>query len=612
MSPPILHLRDIHITFGGTPLLTGAELAVEEGARVCLVGRNGSGKSTLLKVAAGLLDPDGGEVFRQPGTTVAFLPQEPDFTGYATAYDYVAAGFVEGHDPHPGRVILEALGLTGDEDPATFSGGEARRCALARVLGPEPDILLLDEPTNHLDLSAIEWLEQELRGLRSAIVLISHDRRVLDTLSRETVWLYQGVSRKLDKGFKHFEDWRDTLVEQMEQEKHKLDRKFLREMEWLRRGVTARRKRNQGRLRALNGIREEKRNRKKVPGAAQMKAAEGQTSGKLVAEMKGVTKSFDGRAVIRDLDLRVQRGDRVGIVGPNGAGKTTLLKTLLGDLQPDSGVVRLGANLQIITLDQSRESLKPTWTLAEAITHGGGETVSVGGETKHVMGYLQDFLFSPEQVRTPISRLSGGERGRLMLARALAQPSNLMILDEPTNDLDLETLDLLQEMIGDYAGTVILVSHDRDFLDRTVSNVLFSTGDGVWTEYAGGYSDMAAQRLAARRVAAQTETEGGGQPGKSDAKKDKNAQGKPVQTGAKRKLSFNQQHALKTLPDRVAKTQTEVARLQDVLADPGLYANDPKRYETTATALGQKQAELEQLEEEWLELEILREEIEGN
>ena len=607
MSPPILHLRDIHLTFGGTPLLTGAELAVEECARVCLVGRNGSGKSTLLKIAAGMLEPDGGEVFRQPGTTISYLPQEPDFSGYASAYDYVAAGFTEGQDPHPGRVILEALGLTGEEDPATFSGGEARRCAIARVLGPEPDILLLDEPTNHLDLAAIEWLEQELRGLGSAIVMISHDRRVLDTLSRETVWLFQGVSRKLDKGFKYFEDWRDTLVEQMETEQHKLDRKILREMEWLRRGVTGRRKRNQGRLRALNGLREEKRNRKKAQGAGQMRAAGGETSGKLVAEMKGVSKAFDGRTVIRDLDLRVQRGDRLGIVGPNGAGKTTLLKTLLGELQPDSGEVRLGANLQIITLDQRRESLNPAWTLSEAVTHGGGDTVSVGGETKHVMGYLQDFLFSPEQIRTPINRLSGGERGRLMLARALAQPSNLMILDEPTNDLDLETLDLLQEMIADYAGTVILVSHDRDFLDRTVGSILASSGDGNWTEYAGGYSDMIIQR------SARPDSDAARQDGsKSGSKKGKGPDAGQTGQNAKKKLSFNQQHALKTLPDRMAKTEAEVARLQKVLADPALYSSDPKKYADSAQALQKAQATLESLEEEWLELEILREDIEGS
>ncbi len=607
MSPPILHLRDIHLTFGGTPLLTGTELAVEEGARVCLVGRNGSGKSTLLKIAAGMLEPDSGEVFIQPGTTIAYLPQEPDFSGFASAYDYVAAGFTEGQDPHPGRVILEALGLTGEENPATFSGGEARRCALARVLGPEPDILLLDEPTNHLDLAAIEWLERQLRGLSSAIVMISHDRRVLDTLSRETVWLFQGVSRKLDKGFRYFEDWRDTLVEQMETEQHKLDRKILREMEWLRRGVTGRRKRNQGRLRALNGLREEKRNRRQALGAGQMRAAGGETSGKLVAEMKGVSKSFDGRTVIRDLDLRVQRGDRLGIVGPNGAGKTTLLKTLLGELQPDSGEVRLGANLQIITLDQRRESLNPTWTLSEAVTHGGGDTVSVGGETKHVMGYLQDFLFSPEQIRTPINRLSGGERGRLMLARALAQPSNLMILDEPTNDLDLETLDLLQEMIADYAGTVLLVSHDRDFLDRTVGSILASSGDGNWTEYAGGYSDMIVQRSAgpdsdAVRLNA----------GKPGSKKGKGGDDGQLAQTAKRKLSFNQQHALKTLPDRMAKTEAEVARLQKVLADPALYSSDPKKYATSAKALQEAQSSLETLEEEWLELEIIREDIEGN
>jgi len=602
MAPPILHLRDIHLSFGGTPLLTGAELAVEEAARICIVGRNGSGKSTLLKIAAGVVEPDRGEIFRQPGVTVAYLPQEPDLSGFATSFDYVAAGFAEGQDPHRGRIILEALGLTGEEPTQTLSGGEVRRCALARVLGPEPDVLLLDEPTNHLDLAAIEWLEKALFNLRSAIVLISHDRRILSTLSRETVWLFQGVTRRLSEGFSAFEDWRDMLTEQQEAERHKQERKLAREMEWLRKGVTARRKRNQGRLRALKALRSEIKERRDTGGQAEMRAAAGGMSGKRVAEFIGVSKSFDGRSIVQDFDLRVLRGDRVGVVGPNGAGKTTLLKMLLGDLQPDSGSVTLGANLQPITLDQKREHLNPTWTLADAITQGTGDTIEVGGQRRHVMGYLQDFLFSPEQIRTPVSRLSGGERGRLMLARSLAQPSNLLVLDEPTNDLDLETLDLLQEMLGEYPGTVILVSHDRDFLDRTVGSVLASEGAGRWVQYAGGYSDMLTQRRAASPA------------GPSDGPAPRK-QAKPVRSeraSNRPKLSFKQKYALENLPGEIESTSSRIADLNRMLEDPSLYAKDPDAFGKVAKELDAAQQQLARMEEEWLELEMLREEIEAS
>ena len=602
MAPPILHLRDIQLSFGGTPLLTGAELAVEEGARICIVGRNGSGKSTLLKIAAGAVEPDHGEIFRQPGITTAYLPQEPDLSGFATSFDYVAAGFAEGQDPHRGRIILEALGLSGDEPAETLSGGEVRRCALARVLGPEPDVLMLDEPTNHLDLAAIEWLEGALRGLRSAIVLISHDRRILSTLSRETVWLFQGVTRRLSDGFSKFEDWRDTLTEQQEAERHKQERKLAREMEWLRKGVTARRKRNQGRLRALKALRSEINERRDTGAQAEMRATEGAMSGKRVAEFTGVGKAFDGRPIVKDLSLRVLRGDRVGIVGPNGAGKTTLLKMLLGDLQPDSGTVTLGATLQPITLDQKREHLNPNWTLADAITQGTGDTIEVGGQRRHVMGYLQDFLFSPEQVRTPVTRLSGGERGRLMLARSLAQPSNLLVLDEPTNDLDLETLDLLQEMLGDYAGTVILVSHDRDFLDRTVGSVLASEGDGHWVHYAGGYSDMLAQR------GASAVPDAAGAP--VTRKQDRPARGSGGP--ARPKLSFKQKYALENLPGEIERTSSRIDDLNGKLEDPGLYAKDPDAFGTIARDLETAQRDLARMEEEWLELEMLREEIEAS
>ena len=429
MAPPLIQLQDIHLRFGATALLDGADLSVSPGERLCLVGRNGSGKSTLLKVAAGLMEPDAGIRFFQPGATVRYLPQEPDFSGVATTLAYVEAGLGPGDDPYRARYLLEQLGLTGDEDPALLSGGEARRAALACVLAPEPDVLLLDEPTNHLDLPAIEWLESELKSLRSALVIISHDRRFLENLSRATVWLDRGVTRRLDQGFGKFEAWRDEVLDQEETERHKLDRKIVAELDWLRYGVTARRKRNVRRLGMLHSMRKDRREERRAQGNVKITVTEADVSGKLVIEAKKIAKSYDGVPVVNEFSTRILRGDRIGIVGPNGAGKTTLLKMLIGDLAPDSGTVKLGANLEIASLDQRRTALDPEVTLRDALTGGGGDTVMVGGVAKHVMGYLKDFLFTPEQANSPLRVLSGGERARLMLARALALPSNLLVLD---------------------------------------------------------------------------------------------------------------------------------------------------------------------------------------
>jgi len=605
MAPPLILLQDIHLRFGATPLLDGAELSVTAGDRLCLVGRNGSGKSTLLKVAAGLMAPDDGTRFFQPGTTVRYLPQEPDFAGFATTLAYVEAGLGPGDDAYRAQYLLEQLGLTGHEDPAHLSGGEARRAALARVIAPEPDVLLLDEPTNHLDLPVIEWLESELKTLKSAIVLISHDRRFLENLSRTTVWLDRGQTRRLEQGFSGFEAWRDGVLEQEETERHKLDRKIVAELDWLRYGVTARRKRNVRRLGLLHSMRKDRREERRAQGNVKLAVSEAETSGKLVIEAKHIAKSYGDLQVVKDFSTRILRGDRIGIVGPNGAGKTTLIKLLTGEIAPDSGTVRLGTKLEIASLDQKRAALAPTTTLKDALTGGGSDSVMVGGEPKHVMGYLKDFLFTPEQANTPLSVLSGGERGRLMLARALALPSNLLVLDEPTNDLDLETLDLLQEMVADYPGTVILVSHDRDFLDRTVSSVITAEGDGVFREYAGGYADMVAQRGAG--VGARAARPKPGKAGQ-DAPADKPA---VLAEKAKKKLSFHEQHALKTLPATMEKLRKEVERLATALADPALYAKDPARFDTTSSALGKAQGELDAAEEEWLRLEILREELEG-
>jgi len=447
MPPPLLLLQDISLTFGATPLLSGAALAVGVGDRICLVGRNGSGKSTLLRIAAGLIQTDTGERFAQPGVTIQYLSQEPDLAGFGTTLAYVEAGFdsATADGRHRALYLLKELGLSGDEDPASLSGGEARRAMLARALAPSPDILLLDEPTNHLDLPGIEWLERELAGMRTGIVLISHDRRLLERFSRSTVWLDRGVTRALGEGFSAFEAWRDAVLAQEADEQHKLGRKIAMEEEWLRYGVTARRTRNQRRLAELHELRRKRREHRGATGTAGLKAAQADLSGRLVAAAEGISTAYGDHLLVRNFSVRVMRGDRVGIIGPNGAGKTTLLNLLTGALSPDVGEVRLGTNLVQVTLDQRRESLDPEQSLAGALTGGSGDTVTVSGQSRHVIGYMKDFLFRPEQVRTPVGMLSGGERARLTLARAFARPSNLLVLDEPTNDLDLETLDLLQE-----------------------------------------------------------------------------------------------------------------------------------------------------------------------
>ncbi len=604
MAPPILKLDDIFLSFGGAPLLAGAALQVESGDKICLVGRNGSGKSTLLKIAAGLVDAQSGEVFRHPSATVRYLEQAPDFGGFETVQAYAEAGLGPGDDPYRVTYLLSHLGLTGEENPGNLSGGEARRAALARVLAPEPDILLLDEPTNHLDLPTIEWLEGELQKTRSALVLISHDRRFLEKVSTATVWLDRGTSRRLDRGFAFFEAWRDQVLEAEELEQHKLGKAIEREEHWLRYGVTARRKRNMRRLGELQTMRSQYRGHKGPQGTVQASASDTQESGKLVIEADKITKSYDHRPIVAPFSIRVHRGDCIGLVGPNGAGKTTLLKMLTGQLAPDSGTVKLGTNLDIATLDQKREDLNLEDTLANYLTDGRGENLLVNGEQRHVTGYMKEFLFQPEQARTPIKNLSGGERARLMLARILSRPANLLILDEPTNDLDIETLDLLQEIVTGFAGTVILVSHDRDFLDRTVTSTIApadpETPDGRWIEYAGGYSDMLAQRKGAAEERRRAE--------KAERPKTQDAAAPSV---SKVKLSYKQKFALENLPKEMAKAETEIARREQKMADPNLFTKDPATFNRLASEMEKLRESLTKMEEEWLELEMLREELEG-
>ncbi len=605
MARLLLNLQDIHLTFGGKPVLEGVGLMLAEGERIALVGRNGTGKSTLLKIAAGMIEQDKGERFFQPGTTVRYLPQEPDFAGFATVLDYVEAGLGPTDNPYRARALLNELGLTGEEDPSRLSGGEARRAALARTLAPDPDVLLLDEPTNHLDLPAIEWLEETLKSSRAAMILISHDRRFLENLSNAVVWLDRGASRRMDRSFAHFEEWRDQVIEEEEREQTLLAKRIATEEHWMRYGVTARRKRNMRRVALLASLRTERKEHVGRLGTVTLQASAGEMSGKLVVEATKISKSFGERRIVEKLDLLMLRGDRLAIVGPNGAGKTTLIKLITGALEPDAGTVRRGTNLQIVSLDQSRQSLNPTDTLADVITGGRGSSVTLNGETKHVMTYMQDFLFRPEQARTPVSVLSGGERARLILARELAKPSNFLILDEPTNDLDLETLDLLQELLADYQGTLLLVSHDRDFVDRIATSVLMHEGEGRWTEYAGGYSDMVAQRgagVAARKVKETAKPSVAATPPVPQA---------VAASAPRRKLGFKEKHALETLPGRIETLARELLLLEEKLADPALFSRDPKAFAKATERHAAAASEKSSAEEQWLELEMLREELEG-
>ena len=605
MAPPLLTLRNIHLTFGSTPLLTGAEMIVHAGERLCLVGRNGSGKSTLMKIAAGQIQPDDGEVFLQPGTTIRYLPQEPDLSAFSSIGEYVLAGLEEGDDPHSATLYLEALGLAFDQPTENLSGGESRRAALARSLAPSPDILLLDEPTNHLDLPAIEWLEDELAKSRSALVMISHDRRFLERLSRSTLWADRGRTRLLGKSFSAFEDWRDKLIEEEELDAHKLDRKIVREEHWVTHGVSGRRKRNMKRLSDLSKLRQQRAEWKTPRTSINLAAAESETSGKLVARVENVSKAYGGNVLVSDFSTRIARGERIGLVGPNGVGKTTLVRLLTGDLEPDRGKVTMGANVDMLVVDQKRDTLADDMTVKDALTGGGTDVVAIGETRKHVQAYMKDFLFLPEQARTPVSVLSGGERGRLVLAMQLRHPSNLLVLDEPTNDLDLETLDLLQEMVADYEGTVVVVSHDRDFIDRICTSVIVPEGDGRWIEYAGGYSDMLQQRgdnpfAAKRREKIKNDKPSNEGTSKAEKKKPQ-----------ENRLSFNEKHALETLPAKIDKLASDIEKLTKALAVPNLFETNPARFNKIMDVLTTTQADLDAAEEQWLTLEEKRESLEG-
>jgi ATP-binding cassette subfamily F protein uup len=593
-------MRDVAIGFGGAPLFQGIELHVARGDRVALVGRNGSGKSTLMKAIAGVLEPDRGEIYREPGLSVAWLEQEPRFPAGMCVADYVAAGAQPGHAVD---AILAEVGLDGARDLATLSGGEGRRAGLARVFAAPPDLVLLDEPTNHLDLALIEWLEARVLARRGALVVVSHDRAFLANVTNRILWLDRGRLRGVDRGFAAFEDWRDEVLHEEERALAKLDAKLAAEAHWLLHGISARRKRNQGRLARLDAMRVRRATLVGGRGKLRLAAEEGEARSRLIIEAEGIAKSVPApapaggeRVLIEDFSTLVMRGDRIGIVGPNGAGKSTLVKILIGDLAPDRGRAKLAKHVSLAYFDQRRQQLDPSTSLRDVLVPKGGDTIMVQGRPKHVRGYLKEFLFDPRQLDSPTGTLSGGERNRLLLAKILAAPAELLVLDEPTNDLDTDTLDLLEEMLGDYAGTLIVVSHDRDFLDKTVSSVIVMPGDGSATEYAGGYTQAMAQRRAAAAAKPPPRTRPRS-AGDADTARPARQQ---------LRLSYKDQRELDQLPERIAALEREIAALEARLADPGLYVGGPAAAEPTIRRHAAARAELATLEDRWLALEERR------
>jgi ATP-binding cassette subfamily F protein uup len=593
---PLLQLSGISLTFGGNPVFDDLDLVVQPGDRVALVGRNGSGKSTLMKVMAGLVEPDKGIRVVPPGVQVGYMEQDPDLSGFETLGDYAASMLPEGEE-YKVAMVAEGLKFNPETPVSTASGGERRRAALAKLMAEAPELMLLDEPTNHLDIQAIQWLEEELKGTRTAFVLISHDRAFLRALTRATLWIDRGQIKRREAGFDGFEEWRETIWAEEDEARHKLDRKIKAEAKWAVEGISARRKRNQGRVRALAALRDERSSQIRRQGTAQLELDSGTQSGKRVIEAKGISKIFGDKIIVDGFDLRVQRGDRVAFVGPNGVGKTTLLKMLTGETMPDSGSVQLGTNLEIAVFDQARARLDPNATLWESLTNdplmavsGSSDQVMVRGNPKHVVAYLKDFLFDESQARAPVLSLSGGEKARLLLAKLMALPSNLLIMDEPTNDLDVETLDLLQDILGDYDGTVLLVSHDRDFIDRIATSTVALEGNGRASVYPGGWSDYVSQRVLTTDSVTFDNVKG---TKPADAPKSaRSAEG----------LSFTERKRYETLPALIEKLEAEIGRVSDLLSDPDMFTKEPVKFRKAGEALSERQAQLAAAEEEWLAL----------
>jgi len=629
MAAPILSYEELALIQGEGWLFRGLDLYIAERDRLALIGRNGAGKTTLLKCLAGLIDPDKGKRTIVPGTNVVLLEQDPKMDGFERLADWVAHG-ADAPEPHEAAAIADQLGIDLSRPTATASGGERRRAAIARALGSSADVLLLDEPTNHLDLGAIEWLEDWLKRFKGAFIAISHDRTFLTRLTRSCLWLDRGQLRRAEIGFGGFEAWTERVYDEEARAAEKLDAKLKLELHWLQRGVTARRRRNQGRLTKLHEMRAQRAAMLGAAGMAKLALAKDDVRSKTVIDAEHVSKAYPNtvraepvealfpsqeqdrssttsgrtglgeRVIIRDFSLRIQRGDRIGIVGPNGAGKTTLLKLLTGELGPDSGTVTLAKTLSGIVIDQQRKLMEPQRRVKDVLANGG-DWIEVRGHKKHIKGYLKEFLFDPGIADAPIGSLSGGERSRLLLAREFARAANLLVLDEPTNDLDLETLDLLQEVIADYEGTVLIVSHDRDFLDRTVTITLGLDGSGKVDIVAGGYEDWVRKRYEAHRTPVKAEAQAAAKPARDRAPEPRPSPGS--------KLSYKDQRDYDRLPDEIERLQAAVAADEETLSDPDLYTRDPKRFAELTERIARHRADIETAELRWLEVAEMAEQL---
>ena len=599
VNGPQISLKNIFLSFGEKQIFEGLNLLVQPRDRIALVGRNGSGKSTLLKVLQGLVIQDEGERILSKGLSVGYMEQDPNLSEFVTLKDYVCSGVLVS-DYHEGEKVAQNLGVDLDMPVNVSSGGERRRAALTKLIAENHDIMLLDEPTNHLDLEAIEWLEAELKGLSKSFIVISHDRKFLSNLTNDTIWVDRGKARRCSIGFGGFEAWRDKIWHEEDEKIHKLNRKIRSESRWAVEGISARRKRNQGRLRNLEKLRAERQSYISRTGLAKMKLESRTKSGQLVLKVDKVSKSFGEKCIIRNFSIQIRKGDRIGIVGPNGIGKSTLLKILLGEVIPDLGTAKLGSNLIVAKFDQMREQLNLENSLWQNLTDdptmkasGKAGQIMVRGKSKHVAGYLKEFLFSESQLRSPVKSLSGGEKARLLLAKLMARESNLLILDEPTNDLDLETLDLLQEVIAEYEGTVLLISHDRDFLNRTVDTSIILTGQGEFVKIAGSWEDY-------KNLKAKNETQNKGEY----LDKKKNVSEPPKrEMPSKAEFSFVDKHRLDEIPNLIDRLEYEIKQLETFLSDSNLYLEHPNKFEKASAALIERQAEMKKLEDEWFKLE---------
>lgn len=597
---PIYTIRGAKLSFGLNPLFTNVDLYINRGDKICLVGRNGCGKSTLLKVIAQEIEPDDAEFFIQPGVRIGYMPQEPDFSGFKTLREVVEAGLPKNEQNQTYRAdkLIEYFAINENQNPEQSSGGERRKAALARALINEPDILLLDEPTNHLDITTIEKLEDLIKKFSGAVIVISHDRMFLDHISQTTFWLDRGTLRRNNKGFGAFEEWEDQVIEQEIIEQKALNKKIAEETEWLHKGVTARRRRNMGRLRRLQQLRQERREQIKMTGSVNLEVETADLRSKLVIEAKHISKSFGDREIIKDFSIKVIKGNKIGIVGPNGSGKTTLIKLLTKRLEPDSGFVRIGKNLEEAYFDQNRITLDPKKTLWKTLCNEG-DHIWVRGHFRHVVAYLKDFLFKPDQAQCPVSTLSGGEKNRLMLAVALAKQSNFLVLDEPTNDLDMDTLDLLQEVLDDYEGTILIVSHDRDFMDKVATSLIYMRGDGTVYEHVGSYSELL-EKLK-------------GLPPKTNNKKTVNKEEPKVREKNKtQKLSYKEQYMLENLPKEIEKLAAENKAIEVALGNANLYTDDPQKFDELTTKLADNKEKLEKMENQWLEVQMKADELENS